>query len=244
MVSAAPASILTGPFKSKRYGSTLTLNLGSHEVALAVSRTNAMPRASVVVTTAAREIMRLSKNGDKVHAIVLYGSEYDPTTHPSFLEITENIRDLRNKWFPKGKLILLSDAPDLEEYRARHAMGIYDQPTVRVEWGTAKTFSAMTGRKSTDLTQLTKHLSSLEKVVVRASFQRGKHDNSTDSEVKGWLKKLEEIKPAAIQISNLFDPDDGQKTVTPTRLKQITELLASKTDYAVTVLEDRDSPLE
>ncbi len=244
MVSAAPASILTGPFKSKRYGSTLTLNLGSHEVALAVSRTNPMPRASVVVTTAAREIMRLSKNGDKVHAIVLYGSEYDPTTHPSFLEITENVRDLRNKWFPKGKLVLLTDQPDLEEYRARHAMGIYDQPTVRVEWGTAKTFTAMTGRKGPELAAMTKQLGSMEKIVVRASFQRGKHDNSTDSEIKGWLKKLEEINPAAVQVSNLFEADGGQKAITPTRLKQIVEKLGSETEYAVTVLEDRDSPLE
>lgn len=244
MVSAASSQVLTGPFKTKRYNNTVTLNLGSHEVALAVSRTNPMPRASVIVTTAAREIMRLSKNGDKVHGIVLFGSEYDPTTHPSFLEITENIRDIRNKWFPKAKLILLSEKPDLTEYRTRHAMGIYDQPTVRIEWGTAKLFTAMTGRKGPELAEIVKHLSSLDKVVVRASFQRGKNDNSSDGEFKGWLKKLEEIKPTAVQISNVFDPKDGQKTVTPTALKKIVETLASDTDYTVTVLEDRDSPLE
>ncbi len=238
MATATPTPLLTGPFKSKRYGATLTLNLGSHEVALAVSRTNAMPRASVVVTTAAREIMRLSKAGEKCVAIVLYGSEYDPTEHPSFLEITENVRDLRNKWFPKAKLTLLSNNPMLDEYRARHALGIYDFPTIRMEYGTTKTYSALTGRKSTELATLVKHLSGLDKVVVRASFQRGKIDNSTPSELRGWLKRLEEIQPTAVHISNLLDPVEGQKPITATRFKQITEELEASGDYPVTVLED------
>lgn len=244
MVVAVPPPILSGPFKSKRFGATVSLDLGSHEVALAVSRTNSMPRASVVVTTAAREIMRLSKAGEKVAAIVIIGSQYDPTLHPSFLEITENVRDLRNKWYPKAKLVLMTNEPNLDEYRVRHAMGIYDLPTVRLEWGTTKSFTAMTGRKSTELAGMVKHLASLEKVVVRASFQRGKNDNSTDSEVRGWLKRIEEVKPTEIQISNLLTPVTGQKAVTPTRMKQIMEKLGGQSDYPVTLLEDRDEPLE
>jgi hypothetical protein len=244
MAVAIPSSILTGPFKSKLYGATLTLDLGSHEVALAVSRTNSMPRASVVVTTAAREIMRLSKGGEKVHAIVLVGSQYDPTAHPSFLEITENVRDLRNKWFPKAKLVLLTDDPQLEEYRVRHALGIYDQPTFRFEWGTVKTYTAMTGRKGPELTSMVKHLTSLEKVVIRTTFQRGKNDNSTPSEFKGWLKRVEEIKPTEVQVSNLLTPVEGQKAITATRMKQIVEALGGQSDFPVTVLEDRDEPLE
>ena len=127
---------------------------------------------------------------------------------------------------------------------ARHAVGIYDQPTVRLEWGTAKLFTAMTGRKGPELTTLIGHLHGMEKLVVRATFQRGTLDNSTDAEFKAWLKRLEDLKPASIQISNLWNVEDGQKTITPTRMKQITEAISEGTDYAVTVLEDRDIPLE
>lgn len=240
MVLAAP-TILHGPLKSKRYGSTLVLDLGSQEVALAVSRSNRMPRASVVVTTAAREIIRLSKGGEKVESIVVLGSEVDPTGHPSFLEIVENVRDLRNKWFSKAKLILLSDEPDLEEYRVRHALGIFDRPVIRMEWGTTKTFAAMTGRKSTELATIVKHLGSLERVVVSATFQRGKLDNSTDSELRGWLKRLGEIKPAELHVSNLNEKVTGQKPVTPTRIKQIVEQVGEKTGIPVTLWEEPET---
>ncbi|MEM7518133.1 MAG: hypothetical protein AAF368_14575, partial [Planctomycetota bacterium] len=126
MAATADASILHGPQKSARFGQTISIDLGGNEGNLPVSRTNRMPRASVVVTTAAREIMRLSKDGQKAESIVVVGSLAEPTSHPSFLEITENLRDLRNKWYSKAKLWLVTEEPHIAEYNVRRAMEIYD----------------------------------------------------------------------------------------------------------------------
>ena len=240
MVLAPASPIIHGPIKSKRFGQTLVIDLGSQELALAVSRSNRMPRASVVVTTAAREIIRLSKGGEKVESVVFIGSAVDPTNHPSFLEITENVRDLRNKWFPKAKLTIISDNPELEEYRVRHALGIFDRPILRMEWGSSKLYTAMTGNKGPQLTQMVKYVGQLEKVIISATFQRGTKDNSTDTELRGFIKRVLEIKPVEVQITNLLEKVTGQKAVTPTRFKAIQEEIGEKTGLPVVVWEDLD----
>jgi hypothetical protein len=193
--------ILRGPLKSERLGAALGIDFGYSESALSVSRENRMPRASVVITTAARTIIRLSKGGEKIESIAAVGSEMDPTMHPDFREITANLRDLRNKWFPKAKLWLQADDPHFDKPNVRHNLSVFDRVLVRFEWGTVKTFSAMTGKKSADITSLQTNLTHLESLVVQARFGKGESvDNANEAEVKAWIKRMGEIRPREIHI--------------------------------------------
>ena len=67
-----------------------------------------LARGSVVVTSSARRLIDLSKGGEKVETIAVIGSEADPASHPDLREITENLRILRTKWFPRAKLALFT----------------------------------------------------------------------------------------------------------------------------------------
>lgn len=241
MVVLNAASIISGPEKTNAWGQTFTLDLGTPDSTLAISRDNRLPRTAVVVTLAARELMRLSKEGEKVEHIVVVGSEVDPTMHPGFREISENLRALRQKWFPRAKLVLISNAPTIDSAEVRIALGVYDKPVIRFEHGTTKTFSKMTGRKSTELGEMTRFLSTLERLIVRACFVRGEVDNSTDNEVKGWIRRLGDLTPKEVQI---FSPDakkrGGPRGITKTRLNEIMEQLAEKVSAPVTVLDSAD----
>ena len=213
-------------------GIALAIDLGSQDLALAVSRDNRMPRASVVITTAARNIIRRSKAGEKIESLVVYGSEADPTLHPEFKEITGNLRDLRNKWYPKAKLWLVSEDSHLDDLNVRRALAIYDRFAVRLEWGTAKTFSTMTGRKSGEFTQLVANLAHTENLVIQARFVRGEVDNSTDSEVKAWLKRLGELKPREVHIQNSDLKPNGARN--SKKLRAIPKTRAAEIAAAVT----------
>jgi hypothetical protein len=233
--AASPAvdcPIISGPQKSERMGMALAIDLGSQDLALAVSRDNRMPRASVVITTAARNIIRLSKAGEKIESIVVYGSEMDPTLHPEFKEITGNVRDLRNKWYPKAKLWLVSKDGRLDDINVRRTLAIYDRFAVRLEWGTAKTFSTMTGRKSGEFTQLVSHLAHTENLVIQARFVRGDVDNSTDAEVKAWLKRLGELKPREVHIQNSDLKPSGARAAR--KLRAVPKTRAAEIAAAVT----------
>ncbi len=239
MVVLNPKSLITGPTRTERWGRTLTIDLGALDATLAISRDNRLPRAAVVVTLAAQEMMRLSKGGDKVDNILVIGSEVDPTRHPGFREISENLRALRNKWFPRAKLNLISNVPSLDNSESRITMGIYDFPVVRMEAGTAKTFQKLTGHKSTEFGEIIKHLTTLERVIIQTCFVRGDADNSTASEVKGWLKRLKEIEPVEILMSS--PPSRKRKDlplgIPPTRLKEIVELVTEEVGTKVTEVE-------
>lgn len=239
----SPATIMTGPKRSPRYGQCLTIDLGIPDSTLAISRDNRMPRAAAVVTMAARELMRLSKAGEKVETVLVMGSEADPTGHPDFREITENLRELRNKWFPRAKLCLVSNDPQLDNAGVRVGVGAYDLPVLRFESGTAKTYTKLTGRKSTQLVEIVQQLSSLDRVIIRAHFVRGEVDNSTETEVRGWIKRLQDVRPTEIQIST-DDPRSRGKSpsrgVPKSRLQQIIDEVIDKVGATVTLLEPAD----
>jgi hypothetical protein len=154
-----------------------------------------------VITTAARGIIRLSKSGEIVESIAAIGSETDPTLHPDFKEITGNLRDLRNKWFPKAKLWLQSEDPHFDAPNVRHHIGVFDRVIVRFDWGSAKAFTSMTGRKGAELTSVQTSLTNLESLVIQARFVKGEGiDNTAEAEVKAWVKRIGEIRPREVHL--------------------------------------------
>ena len=240
MTALDPKALLSGPSPTEPWGRTLRLDLGALDATLAISRDNRLPRASVVVTLAAQELMRLSKAGEKVQTILVVGSEVDPTRHPGFREISENLRALRTKWFPRAKLTLISNDPDLSDAEVRIAIGSYDRPVIRMEYGTVKTFQKLTGHKTTELSAMVKQLSTVERLTVRAQFVRGDVDNSTDNEVRGWIKRLQDLEPQEVLIST---PPPRKRKGLPqgipaTRLQEIVERVSEEVGATVTVVED------
>lgn len=202
------------------------------------SRANRFPSQAVVVTTAARRLMSLSKEGEKVHAVLVVSGSKDPTAHPEFHEISEMLRELVNKWFPKADLCLVSNEPELDRAQSRHALHFYDQPIVRLEAGTQKTFTALTGSPGKTFKALVENLGKLEmeRLILQACFVRGSVDNSKESDVKAWLRVLSGIKPASIHISTPEKASkDGRKPITKTRMGQIEAVVAESTGVPVEI---------
>ncbi len=257
-MSTAPFhSVVYGPVKTRRLGTALGINLvptatgacppeciycktGQADAVPIVARINSVPSAGVIVTAAARRIISMSKAGEKLDCIVLSGN-LDPTRHHQLLTITENLRDLRNKWFSKADLAILTDGSNLEPADHRRALQIYDLPILRFEWGTVKTFTAMTGRKPEDLKTLATHLTGMDRLILSATFVQGGPDNSVDAEVKAWIKRVEELRPKEVQIQTV-DTGKGKvnksRTVPVARLEEIAAQLTEKTGIATTVLAE------
>ncbi len=234
--------IVHGPKSTQRLGKAIAIDLTAPQCNLVVERGSSLPRASVVVTTAARHLIEQSKTGDKIENLVVMGSVTDPTSHPDFREISENLRALRDKWFPRAKLCLFSACRDFDSSELRLTLGYFDKLFFSFEWGTARTFTQATGEKSTVLATLTRQLASLDHVIVEAHFFRGEADNSTDAEVKGWIKKLQEVRPSEVHILEKIPKIDGctVKPITKTRQKEILDAVAAS-GFSVAVHEDEPS---
>ncbi len=231
MIVQLQSEVVQGPLDHPRFGRILVVR-----PTLETSRSNRFPSQAVVITAAARKLIELTRLGEKLQAVVVEGEPHDPTKHPEFHEITENLRQLLDKHFPKADLVLVSDQPMLDRASVRHALTLYDRPVLRLEAGFQKTFAALTGGDPKAFKDMVEQMGRLgkDRVIVQATFVQGEVDNSSDNEVKAWIKHLTEIKPSRVQITTLAK-QKGRKPVSKARMTQIAELVTSKTGIPVEV---------
>jgi wyosine [tRNA(Phe)-imidazoG37] synthetase (radical SAM superfamily) len=253
-------SVVYGPIKSRRLGQSLGVNpipgpreecpspciycaTGTADGEPVLSRAGKLPSAGVVVTAAARRIIEMSKGGDKVASITV-GGNGDPTMHPKLQEITENLRDLRNKWFPKADLCLISPSAVFSTPGLAHSLSIYDKPIFEFSWGSAKTFTSFTRRTGEDFKQLVTLCTGLEKLIVQGVFVTGGPDNANEKEIASWIRKVEEIQPREIHVMTI-PAVRGQKPkpVTAKKLESIAAAVTEKTGIAATVFASAAQPV-
>ena len=233
MITALMNEVVQGPEKTERFQRVVFIN-----PTMETSRRGIFPSQAVVVTTAARRLIELSKAGERLDHIVVKG-DVDPTLHPDFREISENLRELCNKWYPKAALTLLSASLGLDDPDVRQTLSVYDKPILSLQAGTQKTFAKITGEKPAAFKDVVENLEKveLERIIIEGRFVRGGADNSTANEVKAWLRYLVAARPGAVQITTLDKPlpDQKLKPVTKTRLEEIANMVADKTGLPVEI---------
>lgn len=234
MTSTLQQDVVQGPVEHPRFGKALVVR-----PTIGTNRANRFPSQAVIVTAVARRLIELSREGERIKSVVVEGDLDDPTKHPDFHEISQNVRELVNKHFPKADLNLVSDIPSLDRPQVRHALCFYDRPFVRLEAGYQKTFAALTGADPKQFKGMVENMGRLEsdRLIVQARFVRGAVDNSKANEVNAWIRHLTEIKPATVQISTPSRAKKGTRTkpITKTRMTQIAELVTAKTGIPVEV---------
>lgn len=224
MASTVLVDVVSGPEEVAGFGKSLVL-----DPVQPTTRSDRYPTQAVIITNAARRLIELSKGGEKLQSIVVQG-ELDPTMHGEFVEISENLRELCRKWFPKAQLVLNTSRPRLDDPLIRHALLSYHAVVIRFEWATQKTYKSLTGGDGAEFKSLVENLSGLDhrNLIIRSNFVRGTVDNSTDAELRGWSKVLAAAKPATVQLSTPSRQKDGVKPVTKTRMAEITEMVTEK----------------
>jgi wyosine [tRNA(Phe)-imidazoG37] synthetase (radical SAM superfamily) len=235
MLSALTERVVQGPLENERHGRHLLV-----DPTCETNRPDTHPTQAVVITTAARRIIELSKAGEKLGGVVLVGQP-DPMLHREFRDIAENLKELCKKWYPKVVLTLETRGLNLGTADLRHCLTLFDRPLVRFEYGTQKTFAALTGRKPQDLKDVAENIGRIdfERWVVEACFVRGEVDNTTDSELRAWMKYIEDWKPGGVRVTTTAKPNTELKTkpVTKTKLQQIAEKTTEKCGVPVEVVD-------
>lgn len=234
MSTSLRETIITGPKEVKGLGATLEINPCQESF-----RSGVLLSQAVVITTAASTIRELSRDGRKV-ATILVAGEIDPLSHEDFRAISENMKDIVKKWYPKSQLRLIGYPRFIDSPGRAVALDYYKEVTLFLEAGSQKTYAAMTGEKGTVYKRVLDTLERLDigHLVVRARFIRGDIDNSTATEVRNWIKALAAIKPKRVEIESLKkSPWEGTKAITATRLKEIAAEVAEKTGLPIEIIE-------
>jgi hypothetical protein len=80
-------------------------------------------------------------------------------------------------------------------------------------------------------------LTGLPSLIVTSRVPRGEVDTSTDAEVKGWIKKVGELKPREVLLQSVETKASKKAKTTPkTRLGEIASELTEKTGIAAHIV--------
>lgn len=216
-------SIIFGPIKSRRLGISLGINLlalnkkicsfdciycecGLTEVGVHGKFAN-----KEEVYKSLEEILEGMNKENKELDVITFAGNGEPTLHPDFSEIIDFTIQMRNKYFPKAKISVLSNATTLEKESVVNALMKVDNNILKVDSGINETAVLIDQPTSSKF-----HIKNIVKgllkfngnFIMQTMFLRGnlngiQIDNTTEIEVDGWLEIVKETNPKQIMIYSI-----------------------------------------
>lgn len=223
--------IIFGPVKSRRLGVSLGINLlptkrkicnfnciycecgWTTDLEKAVSDLPGREEVYNALDWKLSEMNAMSQAPD----VMTFAGNGEPTLHPAFPEIIDDSIILRDKYFPKARIAVLSNATTISLPRIRTALLKIDQNILKLDSAIDSTIKIHNQpRVNINVEELIKNLTEFNgKVIIQTLFLRGTHngtiiDNTTQIEINTWLKAIERIRPSEVMIYTISrDTPDG-----------------------------------
>jgi wyosine [tRNA(Phe)-imidazoG37] synthetase (radical SAM superfamily) len=173
------------------------------------------------------------KNDTPIDTITFAGNG-EPTMHPDFLPIVNEIVLRRNKLFPNAKIAVLTNGVTLDRKPIQAALKNVDKAIIKLDGGNNKTLQEIDQPKGKfDIDTLMKNIASFQgETIIQTMFLKGeinghKIDNSIGEERLNWLEKIQTLQPKEVMLYSI-DRDTPFTTLHPvskTVLNEIAELV-------------------
>jgi wyosine [tRNA(Phe)-imidazoG37] synthetase (radical SAM superfamily) len=243
--------IIFGPVKSRRLGISLGINLlptdsklcnfnciycecgwtpGAKELKIYYH-----PRK--LVAEKLEDMLISMKEKNQLLDVITYAGNGEPTMHPEFEGIIEDTIRIRNIYFPKARIAVLSNATLLHKESVFRALNKVEDNILKLDSvfiETVELFNQPLGKYNID--KVVNHLKRFEgNLTVQTMFVKGYYkgqlvDNTTEKEVSAWIKTLHEIKPKQVMIYTIArdTPSPDLEKVSLADLNKIKERLEAE----------------
>jgi wyosine [tRNA(Phe)-imidazoG37] synthetase (radical SAM superfamily) len=162
---------------------------------------------------------------------VTFSGNGEPTLHPDFPELVDEVVVLRDRYRPDAKVALLSNSSALARVGVREAVRKIDVPVFKLDAGTERTFRAMNRpapgvnrpAPGVDFDDIIERLSSLDGILVQTVLVDGAPSNVGDGELGSYFDLIAGIRPVEVHIYSIDRPvpNAGISLVSPERLEGI-----------------------
>lgn len=166
--------------------------------------------------------------------VLTFAGNGEPTAHPRFAGIIDDTLALRDRYFPKAKVSVLSNStmlfrPEVVEALKRIDNNILKLDTVDPEY--IRRVDRPTG--AYDVNDIISQMKAFEgQLIIQTMFMKGTHDglsvdNTTDRYVLPWLDAVRDIAPRQVMIYTIDreTPDQNLQKATPEELDRIAALV-------------------
>jgi len=138
---------------------------------------------------------------------ITFAGNGEPTIHPDFSGIIDDVLEMRNQFFPKAKIAVLSNASLIQKSKVKEALLKVEDCILKLDAGSQEMFIRINRPSGKSLlSDIVDELVTFEgKLIIQTLFIRGEYhgekiDNTSLFEVDLWLTHLARIKPQSVMI--------------------------------------------
>lgn len=225
--------IIFGPIKSRRLGFSLGINLLPINSKICsfncvycecgwnpdeLPSTGFNKRENVYDALESR-LIEIKENNEPLDVLTFAGNG-EPTLHPQFSEIIDDVISLRNKYFPDKKIAVLSNATTLGNTKVLSALKKIDLPILKLDSAIEKTFRLINNPPHTfNFQNYLENLNNFKNnIIVQTMFLKGEingHnvDNTSDEELNNWIAVVKKLNPVNVMIYSIDREPPAKKLI-------------------------------
>ena len=239
-------STIYGPIRSRRLGMSLGINLMPNDGKLCSfdclyceagfnaqgPGKDGVPSRDTVKRQLRHKLQQMKEEGLTLDVITFSGNG-EPTLHPEFKKIVEDVMRLRTEFFPDAKVSVLSNSTMAGKPAVAEALLKVDNNILKLDSAIPRTFLAINRPTSPNcipegvIADLKKFKGQcvVQTIMIRGEYE-GKHfDNTTDEELDALLSAYLQIKPREVMLYSIDrkTPAENLEKVSKEELERIAQ---------------------
>ena len=251
-------STIFGPIHSRRLGTSLGINLSPNDGKVCSfdclyceagynsqgAGTTGLPRREKVKEQLRNKLVKMKEAGENLDVITFSGNG-EPTMHPDFPGILDDVIALRDEFFPDAKVSVLTNSTRIFTPQVVEALKKADNNILKLDSAIEDTMQLVDRPTSSSFT-VDKVVDSLKQFagtgIIQTMILRGEHDgkkidNTTPEELEALIKAYKEIRPKEIMIYSLdrSTPEEKLIKVEKPELESIGKYIEKETGIPVKV---------
>ena len=251
-------STVFGPIHSRRLGVSLGINLSPNDGKVCSfdclyceagynsqgAGTTGLPTREMVKKQLHDKLFKMKEDGQNLDVITFSGNG-EPTLHPQFPEILNDVLALRDEFYPDAKVSVLTNSTRIFTPAVAEALKKADNNILKLDSAIEKTMQLVDRPTSPSFT-VEKVVESLKQFsgtgIIQTMILRGEHngekiDNTTPEEIEALIKAYKEINPKEIMIYSLdrSTPEEKLVKVGKEELEEIGDKITKETGIPVNV---------
>lgn len=161
-----------------------------------------MPTREEVAETLEHRLQSMTADGHLPDVLTFAGNG-EPTCHPHFAEIIDDVISLRDRYCPEAKVSVLSNSTMIHHQKVHDALMRVDNNILKLDT-VDPVFINKVDRPcgKYDVRQIVEQLKAFSgHVIIQTMFLKGKCiDNTTEQYVNPWLEAVRDIAPQQVMI--------------------------------------------
>ena len=231
MVTILFHDTIFGPIHSRRLGTSLGVNLMPNDGkicsfdclyceagfnAQGTGTAGISPREEVRRDLEAK-LKAMTEAGERLDVITFSGNG-EPTLHPDFEGVVDDVIALRNRYFPDVKISVLSNSTMIGREAVARALKKVDNNILKLDSAVEQTMRLIDRPASREFTVewVVEHLKHFRgQCIIQTMMVRGEHDgqsfdNTTDTEIDALIDAYLAIGPVEVMLYSLDRPTPEQ----------------------------------